>query len=136
MFELRDVVEKPSPEDAPSNLAIAARYVLSPAVFDAMTRVANLAAAGRETLLTGDVERFSLLMNEAFDTRRRIYTRPPWQIDQIETARRCGASAQFVGSGGAIVGVYRDAQHFDAISRAIAAIGSETIRPIVLVQMS
>jgi len=38
IFELADVIEKPSPEEAPSNLAIAARYVLSPAVFDALER--------------------------------------------------------------------------------------------------
>jgi len=35
-FEIADLVEKPSPEEAPSRLAIAARYVLSPAVFDAL----------------------------------------------------------------------------------------------------
>jgi len=40
VFELADVVEKPSPEEAPSNLAIAARYILSPAVFDALERQA------------------------------------------------------------------------------------------------
>ena len=38
VFEILDLVEKPSPREAPSNLAIAARYVLSPAVFDALTR--------------------------------------------------------------------------------------------------
>jgi UTP--glucose-1-phosphate uridylyltransferase len=32
------VVEKPSAADAPSTLAIAARYVLSPAIFDALAR--------------------------------------------------------------------------------------------------
>jgi UTP--glucose-1-phosphate uridylyltransferase len=36
VFELADVIEKPSTDEAPSNLAIAARYVLSPAVFDAL----------------------------------------------------------------------------------------------------
>jgi UTP--glucose-1-phosphate uridylyltransferase len=40
VFQVGDVVEKPSPEEAPSNLAIAARYVLSPAVFDALERTA------------------------------------------------------------------------------------------------
>ena len=33
LFEIVDLVEKPSPGDSPSNLAIAARYVLSPAIF-------------------------------------------------------------------------------------------------------
>jgi UTP--glucose-1-phosphate uridylyltransferase len=37
LFEIVDLVEKPSPRDAPSNLAIAARYVLSPTVFDALS---------------------------------------------------------------------------------------------------
>jgi UTP--glucose-1-phosphate uridylyltransferase len=36
LFEIVDLVEKPTPADAPSNLAIAARYVLSPVVFDAL----------------------------------------------------------------------------------------------------
>jgi UTP--glucose-1-phosphate uridylyltransferase len=36
LFEIEDLVEKPSPREAPSNLAIAARYVLSPAIFDAL----------------------------------------------------------------------------------------------------
>ena len=38
VFELADVIEKPSPDEAPSNLAIAASYVLSPAVFDALEK--------------------------------------------------------------------------------------------------
>jgi UTP--glucose-1-phosphate uridylyltransferase len=38
LFEIDDLVEKPSPRDAPSNLAIAARYVLSPAIFDALAQ--------------------------------------------------------------------------------------------------
>lgn len=36
LFEIVDLVEKPAPSEAPSNLAIAARYVLSPVVFDAL----------------------------------------------------------------------------------------------------
>lgn len=36
IFEVEDLVEKPSRSEAPSNLAIAARYVLSPAIFAAL----------------------------------------------------------------------------------------------------
>ena len=38
VFEVADVVEKPSPEDAPSDLAIAGRYVFAPSIFDALQR--------------------------------------------------------------------------------------------------
>lgn len=34
IFELEDLIEKPSIDEAPSNLAVAARYVFSPAIFD------------------------------------------------------------------------------------------------------
>jgi UTP--glucose-1-phosphate uridylyltransferase len=38
LFEIQDMVEKPRLEDAPSNLAIIGRYILTPAIFDALTR--------------------------------------------------------------------------------------------------
>ncbi len=38
VFEVRDLVEKPAPGTAPSNLAISARYVLPPDIFDAIGR--------------------------------------------------------------------------------------------------
>jgi len=37
-IRLDDIVEKPSPAEAPSNLAVAARYVFEPEVFDAIRR--------------------------------------------------------------------------------------------------
>ena len=49
----------------------------------------------------------------------------------VETARDCGASAKFAGSGGAIIGVYRDEAMFNEIRDRMAEIGSITIRPIV-----
>lgn len=38
LFELIDVVEKPSPQEAPSLLAVAARYVFKPSIFDYLRR--------------------------------------------------------------------------------------------------
>jgi UTP--glucose-1-phosphate uridylyltransferase len=50
VFELADVVEKPSTQDAPSNMAIAARYVFAPAIFGALQRTP--AGKGGEIQLT------------------------------------------------------------------------------------
>jgi UTP--glucose-1-phosphate uridylyltransferase len=40
VFELQDIVEKPGIVEAPSNLAVAARYVFKPAIFDLLVRTA------------------------------------------------------------------------------------------------
>jgi UTP--glucose-1-phosphate uridylyltransferase len=40
LVRIRGLVEKPRAEDAPSNLAIMGRYVLTPAIFDCIERVA------------------------------------------------------------------------------------------------
>lgn len=40
VFRIRQLVEKPSKESAPSRLAIAARYVLTPTIFDCIQRTA------------------------------------------------------------------------------------------------
>lgn len=38
VFEVEDVIEKPTLQEAPSNLAIAARYVFAPTIFEAIQR--------------------------------------------------------------------------------------------------
>ena len=38
VFELEDLIEKPAISEAPSNLAVAARYVFSPAIFDCLQK--------------------------------------------------------------------------------------------------
>ena len=50
VFDLADLVEKPSVEEAPSNLAVAARYVFSPAIFDCLA--ATRPGKGGEIQLT------------------------------------------------------------------------------------
>lgn len=49
------IVEKPQPEDAPSNLAVVGRYVLTPAVFDELESIG--AGAGGEIQLTDGIAR-------------------------------------------------------------------------------
>jgi UTP--glucose-1-phosphate uridylyltransferase len=50
LLRIRELVEKPKPENAPSNLAITGRYVLPPAIFDCLERTKP--GAGGEIQLT------------------------------------------------------------------------------------
>lgn len=100
-------------------------------VVNAMQHFAGLAEQGRTALLGHDDARLAELMDENFNTRRGIYNLPPWQIEMIETARACGASAKFAGSGGAIVGTYRDEAMYKELSDRLAQLGSHTLKPMV-----
>lgn len=50
LLRIQDLVEKPKPENAPSNLAITGRYVLPPKIFDCLKRTKP--GAGNEIQLT------------------------------------------------------------------------------------
>ncbi len=50
LFELQDLMEKPQPEEAPSNLAIMGRYILTPAIFAILAETSP--GAGGEIQLT------------------------------------------------------------------------------------
>ena len=101
-------------------------------VVKAMKHFAELAASAREALLARDAERLSRLMDENFDTRRSIYNLPSWQVKMVETARQCGASAKFAGSGGAIIGTYRDEAMFDRLCKAFSTDDVYVIKPQLL----
>jgi UTP--glucose-1-phosphate uridylyltransferase len=50
LLQVRDLVEKPRPSEAPSNLAVTGRYVLPPEIFDCLERTAP--GSGGEIQLT------------------------------------------------------------------------------------
>ncbi|MGH9431823.1 MAG: UTP--glucose-1-phosphate uridylyltransferase GalU [Terriglobia bacterium] len=60
LFRIEDMVEKPSPAEAPSNLAIIGRYILTPAIFGELA--ATKRGAGAEIQLTDAIRH--LLMKE------------------------------------------------------------------------
>jgi glucuronokinase len=102
-----------------------------PKVVEAMQKFAQLATDAREALFRGDQDRLGTLMDENFNTRRSIYRLPDWQVEMIDVARSCGATAKFAGSGGTIVGIYRDEKMFRKLRTALAKIGCRTIKPQV-----
>ena len=102
-----------------------------PAVVRAMGKFAALAFQARDALRERDAGRLAELMNANFDTRRSIYQLPAAQVRMVEVARSIGASAKFAGSGGAIVGTYRDEGMFRQLERALDDIGCKVIHPLV-----
>ena len=54
LYKIKGLVEKPEPADAPSNLAIIGRYVLTPKIFDKLEQTAR--GSGGEIQLTDAIE--------------------------------------------------------------------------------
>lgn len=55
LYQIEDMIEKPSPEQAPSNLAVIGRYILTPSIWKALSGTG--AGAGGEIQLTDGIKR-------------------------------------------------------------------------------
>ena len=53
VYQLRDLVEKPAAKDAPSDLAIIGRYILTPDIFDTLAEEAGSVTSGEIQLTNG-----------------------------------------------------------------------------------
>ena len=100
-------------------------------VIEAMDTIAGLAVEARQSLLARDYGTLARLMDRNFDTRRTIYDLNPRHIRMVELAREIGASAKFAGSGGSIIGAYKDEAMFARLKRAFEAENCAVIKPIV-----
>ena len=101
-------------------------------VVEAMKTWAGLTEQVRELLRKGEREKIGSLIDAGFDLRRSIYDISPSNILMVDTARSTGASAQFTGSGGAIVGVYRDEAMYEELVKRLAAVGVKTLKPAIV----
>jgi len=71
LYTVNNLVEKPKPEAAPSNVAIMGRYIITPAIFDILERTAP--GAGNEIQLTDALKTLALkekMLAYAFKGRR------------------------------------------------------------------
>ncbi len=100
-----------------------------PQVVGAMGRWAAIAAAGRQALSEGDRDRLDALINENFDLRSQVFQISPGNLQMVQAARATGATAKFAGSGGAVVGTYRDTAHFDELKDELGKIDVAILRP-------
>ncbi len=102
-----------------------------PEVVKAMETWAAFAQRGRAALLAHDYAALDQLIDANFDLRASLYRIGGGNRQMVDTARGAGATANFAGSGGAIVGTFKDEAMFDALGRAMSAIGVSVIRPKV-----
>ena len=103
-----------------------------PEVIGAMETWAAYAAEGRSCLLQRNYCRLNQLVDANFDLRRSIYQIDPGNLEMVQMARAAGASANFAGSGGAIVGTYEDDAMLGRLTAAGKNIGVAVIKPKIV----
>lgn len=101
-------------------------------VVGAMRFWANLTDKVRKCLAAGAAESMAALLDANFDRRRQIYRLSEENIRMVETARSCGASAKFTGSGGAIVGTYADDGVFKELRKRLRKLGIRVLKPTIV----
>lgn len=100
-----------------------------PAVHAAMRQFADLTERARAAILARDLVDLAHCINKNFDLRAQIMPIASAHLKMIETARKCGASAHFAGSGGTIAGTYQDETTFAALQSALGNLGCRVLQP-------
>jgi len=84
-FPVSDFVEKPPQDEAPSNLAITGRYILTPEIFEHLEQIDP--GVGRELQLTDAIRKLSIVRGVKLDgDRYDIGNIPSWLQANIEMA--------------------------------------------------
>jgi hypothetical protein len=93
-----------------------------------MAAAADAARQARRALHRGDHVGFARQLDATFDARRSMMQLDPRHVAMVLAARRCGAAANFTGSGGAIVAAAPDPAGLTAAEAALAALGCTRLR--------
>lgn len=102
-----------------------------PVVIDTLKQIGKLAWKGKTALENRDYDTLHTLMDQNFDLRRKIMNIREADLALIETARKCGASAKFAGSGGSIIGIYRDDKMLNHLKVELSKVKARVIKPFI-----
>lgn len=103
-----------------------------PHVVDTLQNIAAVAEEGQGVLLNRDYKRLHELIDRNFDLRAEIMHITDRNRALIATARACGASASFTGSGGSIIGTYRNEEMLNRLFVELKKQNARVIKPFVV----
>ena len=101
-------------------------------VLQAMKRWGQITEEFKTALETSDTDTMHKLINENFDLRNSLIPISRGNIEMVELARSVGASAKFTGSGGAIIGIYKDEIMFSKLKDIMSNNEIEVIKPNIV----
>jgi glucuronokinase len=100
-------------------------------VIETLQEIASLAEKGKKVIMDGDSDELNILINRNFDLRRKIMKISESNLELVTIARACGASASFAGSGGSIVGLYKNNEMLTKLIIELKKINARVIKPFI-----
>jgi glucuronokinase len=76
--------------------------------------------------------RLNELINMNFDLRCKIMNISQSNLNLVNTARKCGASAKFTGSGGSIIGIYENDEVLNKLVVELKKINARVVKPYIV----
>ncbi len=98
----------------------------------AMKRWGEITEEFKTALTKNDCDAMHQLINENFNLRHALIQISQGNIEMVELARSVGASAKFTGSGGAIIGTYKNEIMFSKLKDALNSNDIEVIKPNIV----
>jgi glucuronokinase len=100
-------------------------------VNNAIRQWSDITVEGKDHLQSGNIEKLNTLINTNFDIRHSVMNISRKNIQMVEMARSVGASAKFTGSGGAIIGLYRDQEMYTKLQSTLQAQNITVLKPLI-----
>lgn len=101
-------------------------------VLEAIEKWKNLTLLFRDAHEADDVDAMFDCIDTNFDIRNMLTDLHPRQVDLVKLARKSGACAKFCGSGGAIIGMYRDSKMLDQLRKDLSSQGVNIVLPNIV----
>lgn len=102
------------------------------AVLEAIKKWAGYTEEFRKAMEFGDYERMHELINANFDLRHSLVPITRGNIEMVKAARSTGASAKFTGSGGAIIGTWRNEEMYNKLTTVLGKKDIQVIKPTIV----
>lgn len=100
-----------------------------PQVLETMDAIAQCAREARDLLLEGRGAEIGPILDRNFDLRCSIFNVDQPNKDMVARARALGTHAKLAGSGGAVVGIYKDESMYEALVDAYREDGVAVFKP-------
>ena len=101
-------------------------------VLDSLAEIAKCAEEGKKAIQEKNHKKLFTLIDKNFNLRCKIMNISDSNMELVNTARSCGVSAKFSGSGGAIIGMYEDDEMLQKLIINLKKINARVIKPIIL----